>query len=107
MLMAGVGDMLNDYQEAHFSERCREEEPEETTKVYCNMLSADSIGRVMALKSLFSLSRDIFDTTTLIVFGGMLPKGHILSKSTYESWKLLRALKMIVGPLLAICLIFV
>ena len=36
---AGVGDMLNDYHEAHFDEGRREEEPEPTTKVYYDMLS--------------------------------------------------------------------
>ena len=30
----------------------------------------------------------------LIVFGGLLPEGHILPKSMYEAHKLLRALKM-------------
>jgi hypothetical protein len=59
-----VGDMLNDYSEAHFSEGCREE-PEATAKAYYNMLfvahkplhdqtnvsQLDGIGCVMALKS--------------------------------------------------------
>jgi hypothetical protein len=36
----GVGDMLNDYHEAHFAEGCREEKPEATTKAYYDMLSA-------------------------------------------------------------------
>ena len=103
----GVGDMLNDYHEAHFAEGRREEEPEATAKAYYDMLSAaqkplhgqtkvsqlDGIGRVMALKSQFSLSRDAFDAM-LTVFGSMLPEGHILPKSMYESKKLLRALKM-------------
>jgi hypothetical protein len=35
----GVGDMLNNYQEAHFAEGCREEEPEATAKAYYDMLS--------------------------------------------------------------------
>ena len=62
---AGVGDMLNDYHEAHFDEGRREEEPEPTTKVYYDMLSAaqqplhgyakvsqlDAIARLMAVKS--------------------------------------------------------
>jgi hypothetical protein len=61
----GVGDMLNDYHEAHFAEGCREEEPEVTSKVYYDMLSVaqkplhdrtkvsqlEGIRRVMALKS--------------------------------------------------------
>ena len=37
---AGVGDMLNDYHEAHFDEGCREEEPEATAKAYYDILSA-------------------------------------------------------------------
>ena len=36
---ARVGDMLNDYHEAHFEEG-RREEPEPTTKAYYDMLSA-------------------------------------------------------------------
>ena len=62
---AGVGDMLNDYHEAHFNEGCREEEPEATAKVYYYMLSTtqqplhghikvsqlDAIARLMAVKS--------------------------------------------------------
>jgi hypothetical protein len=104
-----VADMLHDYHEAHFGEgrRKEEEEPEATTKAYYDMLSATqkplhghtkvsqlvAIGRVMALKSQFSLSQDTFDNM-LTVFGSMLPKGHILPKSMYESRKLLCALKM-------------
>jgi len=57
-----VGDMLNDYREAHFTEGCSEE-LEATAKEYYDMLSValkplhrqkvsqlDGIGRVMALK---------------------------------------------------------
>jgi hypothetical protein len=61
----GVGDMLNDFGEAHFGEGCMEEELEPTAKAYYDMLSAsqkplhghtkvsqlDDIRRVMALKS--------------------------------------------------------
>ena len=36
---AEVGDMLNDYHEAHFDEGRWEEEPEPTTKAYYDMLS--------------------------------------------------------------------
>ena len=60
---AKVGDILNDYHEAHFDEG-RREEPEPTTKVYYDMLSAaqqplhghakvsqlDAIARLMAIK---------------------------------------------------------
>src|SRR5579859_6581178 len=104
---AGVGDMLNDYHEAHFDEERREEEPEATAKAYYQMLSAaqqplhghtkisqlDAIGCLMALKSQFTLSREAFNVM-LIVFGSLLPKGHILPKSMYEAQKLLRTLKM-------------
>jgi hypothetical protein len=103
----GVGDMLDDYHEAHFAEGCREEELEATAKAYYDMLSAtqkplhgrtkvsqlDGIGRIMAFKSQFSMSRDTFDAM-LTVIGSLLLEGHILPKSIYESQKLLRALKM-------------
>ena len=105
---AGVADMLDDFHEAHFDEgRREEEEPEATAKAYYDMLAAaqqplhghtkvsqlDAIGRLMALKSQFTLSRDAFDVM-LQVIGSMLPEGHILPKSMYEAQKLLRALKM-------------
>ena len=47
----------------------------------------------MAVKSQFSLGRDAFDVI-LTVFGSLLPKGHILPNSMYESQKVLQALKM-------------
>jgi hypothetical protein len=53
----------------------------------------DGIGRVMALKSQFSMSLDAFDAM-LTVIGSLLPEGHILPKSMYESQKILHALKM-------------
>ena len=103
----GVGDMLHDYHEAHFGERLQEEEPEASAKAYFEMLEAaqkplhghtkvsqlDGIGRLMALKSQFSLSRDAFDSL-LTVFGSMLPENHILPKSMYQAQKILGALKM-------------
>ena len=63
--VAGVGDILNDYHEAHFDEGHREKEPEATAKTYYYMLSAaqqplhghakvsqlDAIACLMALKS--------------------------------------------------------
>ena len=52
----------------------------------------DGIGRSMALKSQFSLSRDAFDSM-LTVFGSMLPD-HILPKTMYQAQKILGALKM-------------
>ena len=106
---AGVGDMLDDYHEAHLEEQeaLREEEPEPTAKAYYEMLAAaqqplhghtkvsklDGIARLMAVKSQFSMSRAAFDVM-LTVIGDLLPKGHVLPKSMYESQKVLRALKM-------------
>ena len=103
----GVGDMLHDYHEAHFGEGLQEEEPEASAKAYFEMLEAaqkplhghtkvsqlDGIGRLMALKSQFSLSRDAFDSL-LTVFGSMLPENHIMPKSMYQAQKILGALKM-------------
>ena len=62
---AGVGDMLDDFHEAHFEGERREEEPEPTAKAYYDMLAAaqeplhghtkisqlDAIARLMAVKS--------------------------------------------------------
>ena len=104
---AGVADMLNDYHEAQFVEGRTEDEPEATAKAFYDMFAAaqkplhdrtkvsqlDAIGRVMAFKSQYSLSRDAFDGM-LIVIGSLLPEGHILPKTMYEAQKLLRALKM-------------
>ena len=47
----------------------------------------------MGLKSELNLSRPGFDKM-LAVIGTLLPEGHILPKSMYESQKLIRALKM-------------
>ena len=61
----GIGDMLDDYHEAHFGEGPQEEEPEPTAKAYYDMLTAaqeplhghtkvsqlDAIARLMAVKS--------------------------------------------------------
>ena len=104
---AGVADMLNDYHEAQFVEGRTEDEPKATAKAFYDMFAAaqkplhdqtkvsqlDAIGRVMALKSQYSMSRDAFDGM-LIVIGSLLPEGHILPKTMYEAPKLLRALKM-------------
>jgi len=104
---AGVVDMLDDFHGAQFPEGSIEEAPEETAKAFYDMFSSaqkplhckttvsqlDAIRRIMALKSQFSLSRDAYDGV-LTVIGSLLPEGHILPKSMYESQKLLRALKM-------------
>jgi hypothetical protein len=57
------------------------------------MSQLDAIGRLLGLKSQLSLSQDGFNLM-LAVFGTMLPNDHTLSKSMYESVKLLHALKM-------------
>ena len=71
----GVADMLNDYHEAQFAEGHTTEEPEATAKAFYDMFATaqkplhgqtkvsqlDAIGRIMALKSQYSLSRDAFD----------------------------------------------
>jgi hypothetical protein len=47
----------------------------------------------MGLKSEYNMSQACFDGM-LAVIGGLLPEGHILPSSFYESQRLLRALKM-------------
>lgn len=83
---AGVGDMLNDYNETHFDEGPREEEKEEEVlepivKVYYQMIEAaqqpfhghtkfsqlDAIACLMAVKFQFSLSRGAFDVMSTII----------------------------------------
>jgi hypothetical protein len=102
-----VGDMLNDYHEAHFSKRMYGGGAEASAKAYYDMLftaqkplhgrtrvsQLDVIGCVMALKSQYSMSRDCFNAM-LTVIGSLLSEDHILPKCMYESQKLLRALKM-------------
>ena len=44
----------------------------------------DAIGRVMGLKSELNLSQEGFDKM-LAVIGTLLPAGHVLPKSLYES----------------------
>nr|ACN31383.1 unknown [Zea mays] len=98
---AGVGDMLNDYHEAQFAEGRTEDEPEATAKTFYDMFDAaqkplhgktkvsqlDAIGRIMAFKSQYSMSRDAFDGL-LTVIGSLLPEDHVLPKSMYEAQKL-------------------
>ena len=48
----------------------------------------------MGLKAELNLSREGFNKM-LAVIGTLLPAGHVLPKSLYESQKLLRALKML------------
>ena len=53
----------------------------------------DAISRLIALKSQLGISRDGFDLV-LTVLGKLLPDPHTLPKNTYESQRLLHALKM-------------
>ena len=101
----GVGDMIDDYHDAHVPPI--EEVPEPTAKAYYDMLTAaqqplhehtqvcklDAIAQIMAVETQFSLSREWFDVIVRVV-GGLLPKGHVLPTSMYESKKILRTLNM-------------
>ncbi|XP_066375146.1 uncharacterized protein [Miscanthus floridulus] len=107
-----MADMMADFHDAQFVEGLEEEDPEETAKAFLAMLDSaqkplhkktmvlqlDAISRLIALKSQLSLGRDGFDAM-LIVLGKLLPGGHILPKNTYESQRLLRALKMPYEPI--------
>ena len=103
---AGVADMLHDAHQAQFAEG-HEEEMEAAAQAFYDMMDSaqkplhdrttvsqlDAIGRVMGFKSQFSLGRETYDGM-LALIGSLLPEGHILPKSMYESQKVLRALKM-------------
>jgi hypothetical protein len=103
----GVADMLNDYHEAQFARGCTEDMPEPTARAFYDMFDATrkplhdqtkvsqlvAIGRVMAFKSQYSMSRDAFDGL-LMVIGSLLSEDHVPPKSMYEAHKLLCALKM-------------
>jgi hypothetical protein len=71
---AGVADMLNDYHEAQLARGCTKDVPELTAKAFYDMFDAvealhdqtkvsqlDAIGRVMAFKSQYNMSRVAFD----------------------------------------------
>jgi hypothetical protein len=106
---AGMADLMADYHEAQFIQgmEVEEEDPEETAKAYYTMMEAakkplhkntivlqlDAISRLIALKSSLGISRDGFDLV-LAVVGQLLLEVHFLPKNTYESQRLLRALKM-------------
>jgi hypothetical protein len=71
----GVADLLNSYQEAQFVEGHTKDEPKPTAKAFYDMFDVahkplhgktiisqlDAIGRIMAYKSKYSMSRDAFD----------------------------------------------
>jgi hypothetical protein len=106
---AGMAELMADYHEAQFVQgmEVEEEDPKETAKAYYTMMEAkkkplhentmvsqlDAISRLIALKSSLAISREGFDLVLLVV-GQLLPKVHFLPKNTYESQRLLRALKM-------------
>jgi hypothetical protein len=83
------------------------EDSEKNTKQYYDTLFAGqkplhphtevtqlgAITRLMAFKCDRHLCRDEFDDLLAIV-GSLLPQGHLLTKSMYESTKILRSLKM-------------
>jgi hypothetical protein len=99
--------MLKDYDEARFAGGCMEDKPGPTAKALYDMFDVaqkplhcqtkvsqlDTIGRVMAFKSQYNMSRDAFDGL-LTIIGSLLPEDHVLPKSMYEAKKLLCALKM-------------
>jgi hypothetical protein len=99
--------MLDDFGHGNFVGGVTEEDLEPTAKAYYDMLDSaqkplhghtsvsqlDAIGRVMDFKSRCSMSRQHFDDL-LTIIGTLLPAGHVLPKSMYDSQKLLRALKM-------------
>ncbi|XP_010233350.1 uncharacterized protein LOC104583235 [Brachypodium distachyon] len=100
----GFQDMVDDLEEARVP---TEEEPEATSKAYLDMLAEastdlhahtkvnklDAIARIMAVKTQFNLSRELFDVT-MAVIGSLLPEGHLLPKSMYEVNKMLSVLKL-------------
>jgi hypothetical protein len=81
----GVADMLNDYQEAQYMGGCMDDEPEPTAKSFYDMFDAaqkplhdqtkvsqlDAIGRVMAFKSQYNMSRDAHFPFNLPLFGDL------------------------------------
>jgi hypothetical protein len=83
------------------------EEPEQSTQKFYEALFAaqkplhahtevtqiDAVARLLAFKCDVNLPRDRFDDLLAIV-GSILPQGHLLTKTFYESTKILRALKM-------------
>jgi hypothetical protein len=94
----GVANMLNDYHEAQFAGGCTEDELEPTAKAFYDMFDAtqkplhgetkvsqlDAIGRAIAFKSQYIMSRDAFDGL-LTFIGSLLPEDHVLPKSMYEA----------------------
>ena len=57
------------------------------------VIQIDAVARLLAFKCDVNLPRYRFDDLLAIV-GSILPQGHLLTKTFYESTKILRALKM-------------
>jgi hypothetical protein len=98
--------MLEDAHQALFNDT-RDQEAMEEAKLFYKMMDSakiplhdnttvshlDSIGRLLGVKSEFNISRVGFNRL-LVVVGSLLPKGHSLPTSMYESTTLFKALKM-------------
>jgi hypothetical protein len=103
---AGVVDMLEDAHQALFNDTCDQEAMEEEAKLFYKMMDSakiplhenttitqlDAIGRLLGVKSKLNISRAGFNRL-LVIVGSLLPKGHSLPTSVYES-TLFKALKM-------------
>ena len=94
---AKVADMLDDFHQGQFDEGREKEEMETAAQAFYDMMDSaqkplhdrstvsqlDVIGRLMGLKSELNLSQPGFDK--MAVIDTLLPVGHILPKSMYES----------------------
>jgi hypothetical protein len=105
----GVGDMLDDFRDAHMPHVVPpvEQDPEPTAKAFYDMLSAatqplhkhtqisrlDAILCLMTVKSQHSVCRSAFDAF-LTVIGTLLQEPHHLPQNMYELTKMMCALKM-------------
>jgi hypothetical protein len=88
-------------------EELPEEEPEPTARAFIDMMASarrplypgakmsqlDGITQLLADKCMFESTRASFEKT-LSTVGNMLPEGHCLPKTMYETKKILKALKM-------------
>jgi hypothetical protein len=106
---AGVVDMLEDAHQTLFNDTRDQEamEEEEEAKLFYKMVDSaktplhnntivsqlDAIGRLLGVKSELNISRAGFNWL-LVVVGSLLPKGHSLPTSMYESTTLFKPLKM-------------
>jgi hypothetical protein len=103
----GVVDMLEDAHQALFNDTRDQEATEEEAKLLYKMMDStkiplhenttvsqlDDIGRLLGVKSELNISRAGFNRL-LVIVGSLLPKGHSLPTSMYESTTLFKALKM-------------